>query len=222
MSTFDALASSTAAASAASASSASASSRIEAGSAERFLKMLVTQMQNQDPLNPLDNAQITSQMAQINTVSGIERLNDTVASLNAQYARMQTLQGAALVGRDVSLKGDRIAVQGGRGVGGFDLAGTASRVLVEVLSPAGRVVDTIDLGTQGAGRHGFEWNAAAKGVADGTGHRFRVLATSGAATVSATPLMRDRVESVSLAGNRLTLDTRLSGQIDYDAVQAVN
>ncbi|MBL8341060.1 MAG: flagellar hook assembly protein FlgD, partial [Rubrivivax sp.] len=53
-----------------------------AGSAERFLKLLVTQMQNQDPLNPLDNAQITSQMAQINTVSGVEKLNDTVAGLN--------------------------------------------------------------------------------------------------------------------------------------------
>ncbi len=52
----------------------------EAGSADRFLKLLVTQMQNQDPLNPMDNAQITSQMAQINTVNGIEQLNTTSCS----------------------------------------------------------------------------------------------------------------------------------------------
>ncbi|HQY08681.1 MAG TPA: flagellar hook capping FlgD N-terminal domain-containing protein, partial [Burkholderiaceae bacterium] len=44
--------------------------------ADRFLKLLVTQMQNQDPLSPMDNAQVTSQMAQINTVSGIEKVNE--------------------------------------------------------------------------------------------------------------------------------------------------
>lgn len=221
MSTFDALARSTAAASAAS-GSAAASAKLEAGSAERFLKLLVTQMQNQDPLNPLDNAQITSQMAQINTVSGVEKLNDTVASLNTQFLKMQTLQGASLVGRDVSLKGDRIAVQGGRGVGGFDLAGPADRVKIEVLNPAGRVVDTLELGAQSEGRAGFEWDAAAKGIADGSEHRFRVVATMGSASVSSTALMRDRVESVSLAGDKLTLETRLAGTIDYEAVQAVN
>jgi flagellar basal-body rod modification protein FlgD len=57
----------------------------EAGSAERFLKLLVTQMQNQDPLSPMDNAQITSQMAQINTVNGIEKLNGTVEGLNSNF-----------------------------------------------------------------------------------------------------------------------------------------
>ncbi|MEO7151273.1 MAG: flagellar hook capping FlgD N-terminal domain-containing protein, partial [Burkholderiaceae bacterium] len=54
----------------------------EAGSADRFLKLLVAQMQNQDPLNPMDNAQVTSQMAQINTVNGIEKLNTTVQGLS--------------------------------------------------------------------------------------------------------------------------------------------
>ena len=53
------------------ASTAATSSANDAGSADRFLKLLVTQMQNQDPLNPMDNAQITSQMAQINTVNGV-------------------------------------------------------------------------------------------------------------------------------------------------------
>ena len=65
----------------------------EAGSADRFLKLLVTQMQNQDPLNPMDNAQITSQLAQINTVNGIDKLNTTVEGLNTQFVQMQALQG---------------------------------------------------------------------------------------------------------------------------------
>ncbi len=59
-------------------------------------------MQNQDPMNPMDNAQVTSQMAQINTVTGIEKLNTTVAGLNGQFVQMQALQGASLVGRDVT------------------------------------------------------------------------------------------------------------------------
>ena len=77
------------------AASASTQTANEAGSADRFLKMLVTQLQNQDPLNPMDNAQITSQMAQINTVSGIEKLNTTVQGLNGQF--MQMLIGRAHV-----------------------------------------------------------------------------------------------------------------------------
>jgi flagellar hook assembly protein FlgD len=69
--------------------------------ADRFLKLLVTQMQNQDPLNPMDNAQITSQMAQINTVNGIEKLNTTVAGLNTSSCSCRRCRAPALVGRDV-------------------------------------------------------------------------------------------------------------------------
>ena len=202
-------------------SSASPATSNAAGSAERFLKLLVTQMQNQDPLNPLDNAQVTSQMAQINTVTGVEKLNDTVAGLNRQFVQMQALQGASLVGRGVTLQGDRLHVQEGHAAGGFDLAGTADRVRVEVLNGAGRVVDTIDLGAESTGRHGFEWQAPA-GTADGTEVRFRVIATAGSAAVSSVALMRDEVRAVSLAGDTLRLDTRWSGVIDYDAVRAVN
>ena len=65
----------------------------EAGSADRFLKLLVAQMQNQDPLAPMDNAQVTSQMAQINTVTGIEKLNTTVQGLQGNFVQMQALIG---------------------------------------------------------------------------------------------------------------------------------
>ena len=201
---------------------ATTATRNEAGSADRFLKLLVTQMQNQDPLNPMDNAQITSQMAQINTVSGIEKLNETVSGLNRQFVQLQALQGASLVGRGVLLEGDRIAVEGGHGEGAFDLASPADRVQVELLGPAGQLMDTLNLGAMGAGRHGFEWDAAARKLADGEGYRFRVAAHAGAAPVGASPLMRERVEAVSLAGDRLQLETRWSGLIDYQAVKAVN
>jgi flagellar basal-body rod modification protein FlgD len=192
----------------------------EAGSADRFLKLLVTQMQNQDPLNPMDNAQVTSQMAQINTVNGIETLNTTVSALNAQFVQMQALQGAALVGHDVTVKGNTLAIEDGVGVGAFDLEGAADVVKVEVLDASGRVVDTLQLGAETTGRHEFEWPGAATAAA-GT-YTFRVTATSGSATVATTALMRDRVEAVSTVDNTLTLELERSGSVAYADVKAFN
>jgi flagellar basal-body rod modification protein FlgD len=199
---------------------AAAATQNAAVTAERFLRLLVTQMQNQDPLNPMDNAQITSQMAQINTVSGVEKLNQTVAGLNQQFVQLQALQGASLVGRGVLLAGDQLHVSDGNAAGAFELAGPADRVRVEVLNGAGRAVGALELGAQGSGRHEFEWTAPA-GTVDGAGYRFRVLATSGAANVSAAPLMHDQVEAVSLEGDALRLQTRYSGLVDYSGVKAV-
>ncbi len=204
-----------------SASSAGSSSNAnQAGSADRFLKLLVAQMQNQDPLNPMDNAQMTSQMAQINTVNGIETLNTTVQSLNAQFVQMQTLQGAALVGRDVTVPGKSVAIEDGMGRGGFELAGPADRVKVEILDGSGRVVDTMQLGAQTTGRHDFEWPGAAT-AAEGN-YTFKVIANSGTATVSNTTLMRDRVEAVSTENGTLVLELARSGAVEYSAVKAFN
>jgi flagellar basal-body rod modification protein FlgD len=192
----------------------------EAGSEDRFLKLLVAQMQNQDPMNPLDNAQVTSQMAQINTVSGIDKLNQAVAGLNSQLVQLQALQGASLVGHDVTVGGDRLAVVDGIGLGGFELTGAADSARVEVLSGAGRVAGSMDLGALGAGKHGFEWPAGA--VTDADGYRFRVVATRGSASVLGGTLMRDQVEAVTSAGSTLNLELRHSGTVSYDSVKAFN
>jgi len=191
----------------------------DSATADRFLKLLVAQMQNQDPLNPLDNAQVTSQMAQINTVNGIEKLNTTVQALSGQFVQMQALQGAALVGRDVIVAGNRLDVADGVGQGGFDLTSPADAVKVEVLNAGGHVVDTIQLGAQTAGRHGFEWDAS---KTTDTNLTFRVTATSGAATLSSTALMRDRVLAVSTAGDKLTLELERSGSTTYADIKAFN
>ena len=194
----------------------------EAGSEDRFLKLLVAQMKNQDPMNPLDNAQVTSQMAQISTVSGIDKLNTTVQGLNQQFVQMQALQGASLVGRDVILPGDRLSANdAGLVQGGFELAAPADGVKIEILNAGGRVIDSIDLGAEGSGRHGFDWTPAA-GVDAALGARFRVVAKSGSAAVPVTPLMRDRVDAVATGGDSLTLELRLSGAVSYSQIRAFN
>ena len=194
----------------------------DAGSEDRFLKLLVAQMQNQDPLNPMDNAQVTSQMAQIQSVNGLDKLNRSVEGLGSQFAQMSALQGASLVGRDVIVPGNRLVTNDEDLVqGGFELNGPADSVKVEVLNAGGHVIDTIELGAQSAGRHGFEWTPPA-GVDPATGDRFRVVAKNGVANVGFTPLMRDRVDAVIAGGDTLTLELRNSGSVPYDQIRAFN
>lgn len=191
-----------------------------AGGADRFLKLLVAQMQNQDPLNPMDNAQVTSQMAQINTVTGIERLNSTIEGLSSQFTQLQAMQGASLVGRDVIVKGNVLDIDEAVGQGGFELTSAADNVKVEILSPSGQVVDTMNLGAQSAGMHSFNWNAGE--ATNESGLRFRVTSTVGASTTVATPLMRDRVDAVSTSGTGFSLELALAGSVAYADIKAFN
>ena len=203
-----------------SATDLAAQSGNNAGAADRFLKLLVAQMQNQDPLNPMDNAQVTTQMAQINTVSGIDKLNTSVQALQGQFVQMQALQGASLVGRDVVVPGNKMDIAEAVGQGGFELAGAADAVKVEVLSSAGQVLDTLNLGAQPSGLNGFSWPAGTN--TNESGITFRVTATQGAAVVTSTALMRDRVNAVSTSGNTLNLELQNSGTVAYGDVKAFN
>ncbi len=198
---------------------ASATTSARANNAEdRFLRLLITQMQNQDPLNPMDNAQVTSQMAQIQTVTGIEKLNTSVVGLNTQFAQLQALSGASLVGRGVLVEGNRLAVEDGQGRGGFDLPSQADRVRVEVLNSGGRVIDTVDLGAMPSGRHSFDW-APRTGIDATQGVQFRVTATLGATAVNAAPLTHDRVVAVSSGPEGLMLELAEGGLIGYEQIK---
>jgi flagellar basal-body rod modification protein FlgD len=209
------------AASSAAASDAAVAKANDLGSADRFLKLMVAQLQNQDPLNPMDNAQITSQMAQINTVNGIERLNGTMQGLNGQMVQMQALQGAMLVGRDVTLQGDKLSSStDGRAMGGFEIAAGADRVQVELIDERGAVVQQLELGAQPPGRHGFEWPITQRSGVEGW--TFRVSASAGGQPIGVTPLMLDRVYAVRSEGGQLTLDTVRSGAVPYGQVRAIN
>lgn len=209
--------------------SAKAASDDAKATSERFLKLLVAQMQNQDPLAPMDNAQVTSQMAQINTVSGIEKLNTTVQTLSAQFSQTQSVQGAALVGKDVVVPGKRLDVvtstgadgkTAGVGQGGFELSGAADHVKVEILAPSGSVIETLNLGAAGAGMHSFDWPAGA--ATNDSGLTFRVSATAGGVATTATALMRDRVTAVVTGGSELKLELERSGSVAWSAVKALN
>ncbi|MGE0350713.1 flagellar hook assembly protein FlgD [Hydrogenophaga sp.] len=170
-------------------------------SQDRFLKLLVAQLNNQDPLNPMDNAQMTTQMAQINTVSGIQELNATLKGMAAQFSSATALQGTSLIGREALLPGDTLTFKNGQGKAAFSLEGKASDVRVDIMGTNGEVIDTVQMGALGAGLHGFEWDAA--GIDPATVQGFRVSAVDGGAAVDTVSLKRLSVDSVSFSGGSI-------------------
>ena len=190
-----------------------------AAAQDRFLKLLVAQLNNQDPMNPMDNAQMTSQMAQINTVTGIQQLNLTLKSMSDQFAALQVLQGASMVGREVLVDSAVLTPAGGVAGGAVDLADRADSVRVEILTPGGQVIDTINLGTLEAGRHAFEWNSQGyQGSADPS---YRVLATKGGQAVATTALARDRVVSVGSENGALSVQLQGRAPVVYGGIKAI-
>ena len=80
----------------------------------KFMTLLVTQLKNQDPMNPLDNAQLTTQLAQLSTVTGVNKLNTTLESLKASYQSSEALQATNLIGHGVLVAGDFINLASGK------------------------------------------------------------------------------------------------------------
>ncbi len=187
---------------------------------DRFLKLLVAQMSNQDPLNPMDSAQVTSQMAQISTVQGVQTLNSTVTALNAQFVQMQTMQGAALVGHTVATEGNSLRVDGatGAGSGGFEISSAATSVKVDILDPTGATVGTVDLGAQAAGRHDFSY--AVPSQYQGQSLTFKVTSVAGTTAIDNMPLSYNKISAVSNLNGQLALELDNGSRVSYDAVWA--
>jgi len=186
---------------------------------DRFMTLLVAQLKNQDPMSPMDNAQMTSQMAQINTVTGIQQVNDTLKSMATQFTSLQVLQGSSMVGHNVLVASNTLTRSAGIASGAVDLAGKADAVKVEILSPGGQVLDTFDLGALDAGRHSFNWDAS---TYQGTGEpNFRVTATLAGQAVASTSLAQDTVVSVGSENGAMTVQLQGRTAVPYDSIKAI-
>lgn len=214
-------------------SSSSTSSSTSATSAasmqDQFLTLLVAQLQNQDPTEPMDNSQLTSQMAQISTVSGIEKLNDTVSSVTNQFASMQMLQGVSMIGRTVLSEGNQLGLTATKkddgstqvsGTAAFDLDATAANVTVTITTASGQLVDTMDLGSAAAGRNYFTWDGS-NYTGDSSDLRFKVNASNGSANVASTALSPNAVVATTISNGSLMLELANGGSVNYNSVKAV-
>ncbi len=190
---------------------ASGSAATAADAQNRFMTLLVTQMKNQDPLNPLDNAQVTSQLAQLSTVSGIDKLNETMKSMMESASNAQALQAANMIGHAVLVPGSALALSSGKSVYGVELSGPADDVQVTLNDGAGNPVRTLSLGAQQPGTLALAWDGslAGGGIAPDGQYQVTVNAVRGGESVSARALSFGEVLSVSTGSGGAKLN--LSG-----------
>jgi len=170
-----------------SSSSSSSSSSTGAMSQSDFLKLMVAQLQAQDPTNPVDNQEFASQMAQFSTLSATQDLNTTVTSLASQLTAAsqtnQVLSSANLVGRDVMVPATTTAYDGSTATKGAVNVATAGAVVINITDASGNAVRTINLGTQSEGLSQFTWDGKdSKGnqLSDGGKYTVAITATDGA------------------------------------------
>jgi flagellar basal-body rod modification protein FlgD len=176
---------------------------------QRFLKLLTTQLKNQDPTNPLENAELTSQLAQMSAVSGIEKLNIALQSLVAQSSSNQVLQAASMIGRNVLSPGSVLSLSDGESVPfGIDLKAPAQSVAVTISDADGNVVRTFNKGALSQGLQNLLWDGKddkGKMVADGKYH-IGITATTGDKKVTADALTYTQVVSVAQDASGVSLE----------------
>jgi flagellar basal-body rod modification protein FlgD len=126
---------------------------------DKFMTLLVTQLKNQDPLNPLDNAQVTSQLAQLSTVTGVNKLNATLETLKNSYQSTEALQATNLIGHGVLVEGNKLGLYEGQAILGAELDSDVDKLQVVITSATtGKEVATIELGPQKAGIVPIAWD----------------------------------------------------------------
>ena len=169
-----------------------------------FLKLLIAQLQNQDPLSPMDNQEFAVQLAQFNSLEQLIGVNEKLDSLAGQQGLASQFNTASLIGKQVVGRGNEINLgQSGGASMHYELASNAAKVTVKVLNANGAVVSQIDAGSQNAGAQSVNWNGQnSLGQSQAPGvYSFEVNAVDGAG--NALPVikqMRGVVTGVNLEG----------------------
>ncbi|MDA8328437.1 MAG: flagellar hook assembly protein FlgD [Betaproteobacteria bacterium] len=189
----------------------------------QFMTLLVTQLKNQDPTNPMDNAQITSQMAQLSTVTGVQQLNTSIQSLLANNQASQSLQAANMIGQNVLVNGSSINYTGSAATFGVNLASAADSMTVTVLNGSGQKVDSYNLGAQPAGIVPLQWDGTTtSGAAAPNGaYTFQVSASLAGTAVAAQPLSYGAVTSVANSAQGVQLEVAGIGAVSLANVAQI-
>ncbi|MBC3870149.1 flagellar hook assembly protein FlgD [Undibacterium oligocarboniphilum] len=190
---------------------------------DRFMTLLVTQMKNQDPLNPMDNAQVTSQMAQLSTVTGIDKLNASVNALNANFLASQNLQAAGMIGHGVLTPGQALTLSDGKSVYAVDLPQAADKASVVIKDANGLVVRTMDLGALSSGTNNLTWDGKTDSGATAANGNYTYTLTASAQgkQIDATQLAFGMVTSVSSGTQGMKLNVSGIGQIGMSDIHQI-
>lgn len=189
----------------------------------QFMTLLVAQMRNQDPLNPMDNNQMTSQIAMLNMVSGIDNLNKTLNNMSTSQQLGDSLKATDLIGHSVLVPSSNVVLNNGSADFSVDLAGDAQTVNVMVLDKYGVLVKSFDIGSQTAGIHSLNWDGLSDNgtqLVDGS-YSIKVDAQKNGQSVDATTLAADTVNNLGLSGGLATLQLSKLGNVGLSDIRAV-
>ncbi len=198
-----------------------------------FMTLLIAQLENQDPLNPMENAEMTSQLAQINTVSGIEQLNDTLSGITEQMNASQMIQASGLIGNAVLVPGNNVKVNIDDEENSFatpfgiELEKPAESVEIVIHSRAGEVVYRNEVSGVKAGVESFQWDGKTNdgGALPAGDYRVSFAAKDAEGNdISAQPLNYALVQGVTPQekGQEVRLDLgAIYGQVTLDQVKQI-
>jgi flagellar basal-body rod modification protein FlgD len=190
-----------------------------------FLELMTTQLENQDPTKPMENADFLGQMAQFSTVTGIEELSSSFEKLARSMGQNQTLQAASLVGKEVLVPVEFGELgESGSVRGAVELPQSTQQLQIDVFNSSGERIRSMNLGSAGSGLQEFTWNGtrddgsqAPPGV-----YEFRATARSGTQSEAVDTFLDARVESVSVDDDsRLALTVRGLGEVDFSEVRRI-
>ena len=162
---------------------------------EDFLTMLIAQLKNQDPLNPLNGSDFAVQLAQFSSLEQLTNVNSQLGTLGTSLTALTNAQLVNLIGSDASAKGDTLTVDGAATTMAYSLSGDAQKVAITVYDDQGAPVKTMDAGGQKAGLNSLTWDTTA--VKKGT-YTFTVSALDGSGNaVPASTMLTGKVRGVS-------------------------
>ncbi len=190
-----------------------------------FLRLLVAQMENQDPTKPMDNFQFLSQIAQFGMVDGIQNLESSFGSVADSFRQTQLLQASSLLGQEVLAESNLATLSPANGLRGVvDVPDGASQVSVEIRDEAGILVDTLNLGASSGGEMTFEWDGiGSDGQALPWGQYFiHAQGTTGGETTGLRVNTFNRVDSITMDDQAVVSVTLASGEtVDLASVREI-
>lgn len=193
---------------------------------DAFLKLMTTQLQNQDPFEPMDNGEFLSQIAQFGTVNGITDLKDSFGNFANDMQSNQALQAANIIGHGVLAETDTgLLYPNGIMQGAIELESYSSNVAVNVYDHSGALVNRIDLGEQFSGTVPFAWDGTTFGGAKAAPgeYQMQVEVVQGAQTTIYPTLLFGNVNSLALGnvGEEMQVDVQGLGQVPFSSISKI-
>ncbi|WP_075185560.1 flagellar hook assembly protein FlgD [Teredinibacter haidensis] len=203
-----------------------------------FLELMITQMENQDPLSPQENTEFIAQLAQFSSVESLDKLNNNFDSFTNNFVANQALQASTLVGRSVTVPTDRTQLETGDVVtASVDVPSSSSDITVNIYTESGSLVDQISLGVQPPGELVLRWDgqnaevngelldwqsSQENGVEAGL-YRFEVMTQANGESTELATALSANVNSVTVGSNgSLVLNLAGIGAVSLTDVKQFN